>query len=144
MPETTNLLKQLGTAGLSCCCSQTTVHWTETTMVRQQLAAKGESGNLYSMTRQIAAAEGVKGLYRGYSAAILREMTYSSVRFGMYEPIKFAIAGDIPMKDVPYWKKVVAGLSAGAIAAAMFSPTDLLKLRAQKQTGPMRSMLCGR
>jgi len=141
MPET-NLLKQLGTAGLSCCCSQTTVHWTETTMVRQQLAAKGESGNLYSMTRQIAAAEGAKGLYRGYSAAILREMTYSSVRFGMYEPIKFAIAGDIPMKDVPYWKKVVAGLSAGAIAAAMFSPTDLLKLRAQKQTGPMRGMLC--
>ena len=67
-----NLFLQLSTAGLSCACSQTTVHWTETTMVRQQLAKKADVGNLYSMTARIARQEGVKALYRGYSAAMLR------------------------------------------------------------------------
>ena len=79
----TSLFLQLGTAGLSCACSQSTVHWTETTMVRQQLAKGAEAGNLFSMTARIARTEGVKGLYRGYSAAMLREMTYSSIRFGL-------------------------------------------------------------
>jgi hypothetical protein len=91
-----------------------------------------------SMTSKIAREEGLRGLYRGYSAAMVREMTYSSIRFGMYEPIKIAIgAGD---RDAPMWKKILAGLSAGAFAASIMSPTDLVKIRMQKQTGPRLSM----
>jgi hypothetical protein len=135
----TSLFLQLGTAGLSCACSQSTVHWTETTMVRQQLAKGAEAGNLFSMTARIARTEGVKGLYRGYSAAMLREMTYSSIRFGLYDPIKVLLGATDP-KNTPFYKKVAAGLSAGAFAASLMSPTDLLKIRMQKQTGEFHSM----
>ena len=34
------------------------------------------------------------GLYRGFSAAAIREMSYSSLRFGLYEPIKIALGAD--------------------------------------------------
>ena len=134
-----NLFLQLSTAGLSCACSQTTVHWTETTMVRQQLAKKADVGNLYSMTARIAREEGFRALYRGYSAAMVREMTYSSIRFGLYDPIKVLMGATDP-KTTPFWKKVAAGLSAGAFAASLMSPTDLLKIRMQKQTGEFKSM----
>eukprot|EP01047_Picozoa_sp_COSAG01_P021780 COSAG01_NODE_1275_length_10938_cov_100.784482_4_plen_326_part_00 len=138
MAQTQKLHLQLGTAGLSCACSQTTVHWTETTMVRQQLAKTGQTGNLLSMTRKIAREEGIRALYRGYSAAMVREFTYSSLRFGLYEPIKNLIgAGG---RDAPFWKKIVAGLSTGALAASLMSPTDLVKIRMQKQTGPFHSI----
>lgn len=141
MANSESLFLQLSTAGLSCACSQTTVHWTETTMVRQQLAKGSAGGNLYSMTARIAREEGARALYRGYSAAMLREMTYSSIRFGLYDPVKVLLGATDPA-TTPFWKKVLAGLSAGAFAASLMSPTDLLKIRMQKQTGEFQSMAC--
>ena len=38
------------------------------------------------MTTKIAREEGIRALYRGYSAAMVREMTYSSLRFGPTNP----------------------------------------------------------
>lgn len=116
--------------GASCVAAQATVHWTRTTMVRQQLA--GLSGEkplgMLAQTYQIGKAEGIRGLYRGFSAAALRESTYSSLRFGLYEPIKHALGAD-EAGSVAVWKKVAAGLVAGAGAAAIASPTDLLMIQ---------------
>lgn len=44
-------------------------------------------GFLKSMFR-IGKEEGVKGLWRGTGAALLREASYSSIRMGLYEPLK--------------------------------------------------------
>lgn len=37
------------------------------------------------ITRRILKAEGVSGLFYGLSASVLRQLTYSTVRFGVYE-----------------------------------------------------------
>lgn len=37
---------------------------------------------------RIGKEEGVKGLWRGTGAALLREASYSSIRMGLYEPLK--------------------------------------------------------
>lgn len=37
------------------------------------------------IARKILKSEGVTGLYYGISASVLRQMTYSTVRFGVYE-----------------------------------------------------------
>lgn len=37
--------------------------------------------------RRLWSKEGLGGLYRGIAAATMREVTYSSLRFGLYEPI---------------------------------------------------------
>jgi hypothetical protein len=73
------------------------------------------------------------GLYRGFSAAACREMSYSSLRFGMYEPVKIMLGAGEP--GGPAWKSVTAGLVAGVGAAAVASPTDLLTVRMMKHEG---------
>ena len=79
--------------GASCVAAQGTVHWTRTAMVQQQLAGmRGEKPlGMLAQTASIWRGEGVRGLYRGASAAALREATYSSLRFGLYEPLKVAL-----------------------------------------------------
>ena len=37
---------------------------------------------------RIGKEEGVRGLWRGTGAALLREASYSSIRMGLYEPLK--------------------------------------------------------
>ena len=129
------LATNFGLVGFSCTVAQSTVHWTQTTMVRQQLSAMG-GGERLGFPQQvalIAREEGLPGLYRGFSAAAVREMSYSSLRFGLYEPCKNAIGGG--GKDAAAWKNVMAGLIAGTFAAAVASPTDLITIRMMKHTG---------
>jgi hypothetical protein len=38
--------------------------------------------------RKIIKEEKLRGLYKGLSAALLREGSYSTLRLGLYEPIK--------------------------------------------------------
>jgi solute carrier family 25 protein 14/30 len=120
-----------GLVGASCVAAQGTVHWTRTAMVQQQLAGmRGEQPlGMMSQTASIWRAEGIRGLYRGFSAAALREATYSSLRFGLYEPLKQALDTSEGKEELPVIKKVAAGLIAGAGAAAIASPTDLLMIQ---------------
>jgi len=137
-----------GLVGASCVAAQGTVHWTRTAMVQQQLAGmRGEQPmGMMEQTAAIWRAEGMRGLYRGFSAAALREATYSSLRFGLYEPLKVALDTSDGKEDLAVWKKVIAGLVAGAGAAAIASPTDLLMIQmaASKQFPPPSMMQVGR
>jgi dicarboxylate transporter 10 len=42
----------------------------------------------------ISRTEGVRALYNGLSASLLRQGTYSTIRFGLYEQFKWSVAGD--------------------------------------------------
>ena len=46
------------------------------------------------MAARIVKQDGVLGLYNGLSASILRQLTYSTTRFGMYEVVKQNVIGD--------------------------------------------------
>ena len=148
-----------GLVGVSCVAAQSTVHWSQTTMVRQQLAAMSAaraaaSGaaapaplGMFATTAQIFRTEGVGGLYRGFSAAALRELSYSSLRFGLYEPLKLALGADPRERGaLATAKKVLAGLGAGAFAAGVASPTDLLTIRMMRDTStpPLALRACAR
>ncbi|KAK7236203.1 thiosulfate transmembrane transporter [Aureococcus anophagefferens] len=89
-----SLAWQLGLAGLAGFVAQGTVHGIETTMVRQQLASKPL--HMVATARAIVGAEGVASLYRGFAAAGLRELSYTSLRFGLYEPLKKALGAEDP------------------------------------------------
>ena len=129
-----------GLVGASCVAAQGTVHWTRTAMVQQQLAGmRGEVPlGMMAQTSAIFRSEGMRGLYRGFSAAALREATYSSLRFGLYEPLKVMMDTSDGKEELAVWKKVTAGLVAGAGAAAIASPSDLIMIQmaASKQFPP--------
>lgn len=103
--------------------------------VRLQLSRSGVVGEQYSSASQcismILRQEGFSGLFKGLSPALLRAGTYGSARIGLYEPIKQALAGDIPADRLPLSLKALAGVGSGGLAALMFSPVDLVKVRMQ-------------
>eukprot|EP00696_Hemimastix_kukwesjijk_P003687 gnl/Hemi2/14525_TR4924_c0_g1_i1.p1 gnl/Hemi2/14525_TR4924_c0_g1~~gnl/Hemi2/14525_TR4924_c0_g1_i1.p1 ORF type:complete len:307 (-),score=91.08 gnl/Hemi2/14525_TR4924_c0_g1_i1:168-1058(-) len=79
----------------------------------------------------IVKEEGIMGLYKGLPAALLREGSYSAIRFGSYEPIRALVSGGRSDKEVAFWRKVIAGAAAGAIGSSIANPTDLVKIRMQ-------------
>lgn len=44
--------------------------------------------SMLGTVRHILGADGIPGLYHGLSASLLRQLTYSTVRFGIYEDVK--------------------------------------------------------
>lgn len=75
--------------------------------------------------------EGIAGLYKGVVASVMREGIYSTIRLGAYEPVKGLIGAS--EKHAPFWKKLIAGATTGAIGSAIANPTDLVKIRMQGQ-----------
>ena len=78
-------------------------------------------------------------LSQGMNAAALREMSYSSLRFGLYEPFK-RLLGEEDASKTELWKKFASGALAGIVGSALANPTDVLKVRMQAAEGPRRSM----
>ena len=56
--------------------------------------------------------------------AIAREMSYGTLRLGLYEPSK-KLLGYPDSKNTPFFAKLSAGIIAGSIAATISNPCDL-------------------
>ena len=67
-------------------------------------------------TTKIAGEEGVGALWKGVNAAWLREASYTSLRLGLYEPIKVAFGAADP-ESATFLKKFLAGSAAGALGS---------------------------
>jgi len=53
---------------------------------------------------------------------------------GLYESMKDILRSPpSSQKDLPFWKKMIGGGTAGAIGAAIATPTDVLKIRMQAE-----------
>ena len=80
----------------------------------------------------ITAEEGFRcGIYKGIEASLAREATYSSLRLGLYEPIKLIIGGGTAPDKTPGWHKFAAGALSGIFGQALANPTDLIKTKMQ-------------
>ena len=77
--------------------------------------------------------EGARALYKGLSPALLRQLVYGGMRYGLYAPFRNLIGIDANTRkeDIPFWKKIVAGAGAGLTASFIANPTDLFKVRMQ-------------
>ena len=87
--------------------------------------ASYEADSVWLPTRQ----EGSSGSKCAWTAAGLhRQCLFGGLRIGLYEPVKKVYMGDRPPTDAPLYLKVAAGLTTGAVAIAIASPTDLVKV----------------
>lgn len=96
--------------------------------VRIQLGAKGSP---LAVGADIVRKEGVGALYKGLSAGLLRQATYTTTRLGVFNVISEDLKARNQGKNLPLWQKAVAGLSAGGIGALVGSPADLTLIRMQ-------------
>lgn len=67
-------------------------------------------------------------LYSSITPSLMREASYSTLRLGLYEPLKEWFGATDPA-HTPLWKKVCSGAIAGAIGSAIACPTDVVKIR---------------
>lgn len=82
----------------------------------------------YIITNQ--SGEGVfKGLYRGWSTTIMREIPFTIIQFPLYEHMKSLWAQYEGVEKVSPLKGALCGSIAGGFAAAVTTPLDVLKTR---------------
>ncbi|KAI9843858.1 MAG: Mitochondrial dicarboxylate transporter [Thelocarpon superellum] len=73
--------------------------------------------------------DGFIGLYRGLSASLLRQLTYSTTRFGVYEELKETFT---TAKTSPSFPSLIAMASAsGWLGGVAGNPADVLNVRMQ-------------
>uniref|UniRef100_F7AQ05 Mitochondrial uncoupling protein 2 n=1 Tax=Xenopus tropicalis TaxID=8364 RepID=F7AQ05_XENTR len=88
---------------------------------------KGVFGTISTMVK----TEGPKSLYNGLVAGLQRQMSFASVRIGLYDSVKqFYTKGS---EHVGIGSRLAAGCTTGAMAVAVAQPTDVVKVRFQAQ-----------
>ena len=97
----------------------------------QSAAAGARRPGLVAVAQSLAANEGPRAFYRGFTASILREALYSSTRMGLYEPLKELLAPGVSPSNTSLSVRIIAGGLAGALGALVSNPTDLVRVRMQ-------------
>ncbi|GLD97364.1 hypothetical protein PINS_up006048 [Pythium insidiosum] len=95
--------------------------------------------------RLIWLEEGLVGWYKGIQASLLREGSYSALRFGLYDVVKetyeshlFPSSSSSPTHSAPLFVKLLAGATTGAVGSALANPMDVVKVRMQSDRSGAR------
>ncbi|PIA53966.1 hypothetical protein AQUCO_00900500v1 [Aquilegia coerulea] len=88
-------------------------------------------GSAASVTKTMLQEEGVKAFYKGLSAGLLRQATYTTARLGSFRMLTNKAIAANDGKPLPLYQKALCGLTAGAIGACFGSPADLALIRMQ-------------
>ena len=79
----------------------------------------------------------------GFGKGILpmwgKEIIYSTLRLGTYEPVKKYLGGTDPL-STPFYIKFLSGGIAGLVGSAFSSPADVIKVRMQASEGKPSSI----
>ncbi|URE43855.1 Mitochondrial 2-oxoglutarate malate carrier [Musa troglodytarum] len=88
-------------------------------------------GSAVQVTKNMLANEGFGSFYKGLSAGLLRQATYTTARLGSFRVLTNKAVEANDGKPLPLLQKAAIGLTAGAIGASVGSPADLALIRMQ-------------
>ncbi|VDM54847.1 unnamed protein product [Angiostrongylus costaricensis] len=112
----------LASAGAACC-----THPLDLLKVHLQTQQVGRM-SMGQMAVKLYKTDGVLSFYNGLSASLLRQLTYSTTRFGMYETLKKQFPSDQPL---PFYQKAFLAGVSGACGGFVGTPGDLVNVRMQ-------------
>jgi len=102
-----------------------------TEVVKQRLQT-GEFKGAITAVRSILAKEGLRGLYAGYGAFLLRDLPFDAIEFVAYEQLRKAAATFL-QRDPNPGEVALVGAAAGGITGIVTTPLDVLKTRLMTQ-----------
>jgi hypothetical protein len=127
------VIRNIGAAGFSAVITVTGIHPIDVVKTRLQLSdVKNTKATNYKAlgiggtVKTILSKEGVPAFWKGIGAAWMREASYTSLRLGLYGPIKQVMN---VKKDSNFLMKFAAGSLAGVIGSFVGNPFDVLKTR---------------
>lgn len=129
-------LKGMAAAGTAAVTTVTFIHPID--VVKTRLQVSGDGGRDYKALglggtiSVVAKEEGIAAFWKGIPAAWLREASYTSLRLGLYDPIKTAMG---VTKDSMFILKFSAGSLAGALGSIVGNPFDVIKTRLMTAEG---------
>ncbi|KAF0467809.1 protein serine/threonine kinase [Gigaspora margarita] len=114
--------------GAAACTACLVSHPLDLTKVRMQTTTGVNKGTLRTAI-DIIKYEKFPGIYNGLSASILRQVTYSTMRFGVYDKLKMLLSNN--GENLSFVKKVICAAVSGSIGGAFGTPADLVMVRMQ-------------
>mmetsp|Transcript_36309 Transcript_36309/g.91242 ORF Transcript_36309/g.91242 Transcript_36309/m.91242 type:complete len:300 (+) Transcript_36309:136-1035(+) len=131
------LYKSFGCSAFAACTAEILTIPIDTAKVRLQLqtTAHGEVPKykgMFGTIGTVAKEEGAAALWKGIAPGLHRQCLFGGLRIGLYEPVKNFYMGDLK-GEAPMYLKIAAGLTTGALAISIASPTDLVKVRMQAE-----------
>ncbi|PLB40201.1 putative mitochondrial dicarboxylate carrier [Aspergillus candidus] len=100
-------------------------------LVKVRLQTRGPSAptSMLGMFGHVVKNDGLLGLYSGLSASLLRQLTYSTTRFGIYEELKSRFTS--PDHPVGFLTLVGMASASGFIGGIAGNPADVINVRMQ-------------
>ncbi|OLY77693.1 Mitochondrial dicarboxylate transporter [Smittium mucronatum] len=114
--------------GAASCLAVLFTHPMDLLKVRLQ-TAKGHGEGFVHVISSIVKNQGINGFYKGLSASLLRQATYSTVRFGVYEESLKVLKR--PDGTVSNFASIFSGMLGGAIGGVFGNPADVANVRMQ-------------
>jgi len=103
---------------------------TEVIKTRTQTSLYGSlAQSSFAAARLVLTTEGIRGFYRGFGSTVMREIPFTSLQFPLYELLKVQLARSLGKEKLPAYEAALCGSAAGAVAAALTTPLDVLKTR---------------
>ncbi|XP_076161465.1 dicarboxylate carrier 1 isoform X1 [Ptiloglossa arizonensis] len=128
MTDKTKKLSRWYFGGLSSAGAACITHPLDLIKVHLQTQQEGKI-SVVRLTASIVQKQGILALYNGLSASLLRQLTYSTMRFGAYEVGKQTF--ETPGHSLLFHQKLLlAGLS-GAAGGILGTPGDVINVRMQ-------------
>ncbi|XP_061608607.1 dicarboxylate carrier SLC25A8-like isoform X1 [Phyllopteryx taeniolatus] len=127
-------------AGAAACVADLVTFPLDTAKVRLQVqgeAPKAEGANarryrgVFGTISTMVRTEGPASLYNGLVAGLQRQMSFASVRIGLYDSMKQFYTRGAESSGIV--TRLMAGCTTGAMAVAFAQPTDVVKVRFQAQ-----------
>jgi len=114
----------LASAGAACC-----THPLDLIKVHLQTQQEGKVSAVRTAIN-IVKKQGIFALYNGLTASLLRQLTYSTTRFGIYEVSKQYVGGS-NMDQIPFYQKALLAGVSGAFGGFVGTPADMINVRMQ-------------
>ncbi|XP_029457967.1 mitochondrial uncoupling protein 2-like [Rhinatrema bivittatum] len=125
-------------AGTAACIADLFTFPLDTAKVRLQIQGESKSGSnvkaiqykgVFGTITTIVKTEGAASLYNGLVAGLQRQMSFASVRIGLYDSVKQFYCRQTENSGVGC--RLLAGCTTGAMAVTFAQPTDVVKVRFQ-------------
>lgn len=116
-----------GSAGMVATCFVQPLDLVKTRM-QVGKSASGAKPSTFSVVSGIVKNEGIKTLYTGLSAGLLRQATYTTTRLGIYTWL-FETFSDPSGKPPGFLAKAALGMTAGGCGAFVGTPAEVALIR---------------